>query len=159
MRAQVGEPTVVRLRAGQSQYRIHVARQSEASTERHAGAALDGIGVGEHHFTSNAIAVEFEVATVGIPTTAQGFFVLFEPLLGVVLVAYTKARAGLEYGGALAEELVELRMHLLREIGAVVLGGQASVAVGRDDDVGAIGVSCHEYIPSGERGQPGTARR
>ncbi|MGC4066827.1 MAG: hypothetical protein QM784_19760 [Polyangiaceae bacterium] len=60
---------------------------------------------------------------------------LLEPVLGELVVAHAEVRRGLDRRRPLAEELVELRVVLLLEVLAVVLGRQAGVAVRRDDQV------------------------
>ncbi|CAB4559028.1 unannotated protein [freshwater metagenome] len=89
-RAQVGKPTIVRLRSGEAELWIQVARKAKSGAERDRSAAFDCVGVGIDNFTSDTIAVEGLITLDGVPATSKFLVVFFEPLLGVLVVTNSK---------------------------------------------------------------------
>ena len=120
---ELREPTIVRLRACQTERGIEVARQPEARAERYAGAALDGIRVGIDDLGRDTIRVQRLVALDRIPATGELIVVFVEPVLRELRIAHAHLGDLFEHRGAPGEEVLERRMELLFEVGAVLLGG------------------------------------
>jgi hypothetical protein len=133
---EVGQPAVVRLRARHAQLRVLVAGEAEAHTEWRGRLAVDRVGVGEDDLGRHSVAVQFLEPLRGVPTAAQAFLVVLEPLARERLVADTEPRHLLAAAVAAREELVEVPVETGVQIGPVLLGGQPGVAVGGDDQIG-----------------------
>ena len=135
-RAELGQPTVVRTRAGEHQLGLHVGRHRQPGAERRRGRARDRVGHREEDLAGDAVGVELLVAVRGVPAAAQPFLVLLFPLareLGIHdphPVTHRRA-SGLRTAHRLVERVAVLRV----EIVAVLDGREARVAVRRDDQV------------------------
>ena len=131
--AKLCQPAVVGFCSGESQVAFEFPGGPDACPERRAGRARDGVGVGEHDFSHDAVVVQLFVAGGCVP--AAGVALLGSPLFLVLLVAHPGFGSGCQRGFALGEEVVQSCVVFGVQIGPILLGRKPSVAVGRDDGV------------------------
>ena len=152
LRAEVGEPPVVRLRARERELGRVAGTAGEAGPERGCGDAAgpEHVGVGEEHFRGHAFDVQDLVAVVGLVgggETSVATGLLFPLPLEVGVVARA-ARLG--HGVAHADEgclvLVERGAVLGVEVLPVVLRRGSGVPVRRDHEV--VGAHQRPFPPS-----------
>jgi len=145
--AQLGQPAVVGRGPGQQQIGRGVGVGAQPRPEGCRGAGGDRVGVGEDHLAHHPVVGQLGVAPLGVPAAPQPLGVLGVPLLGELGVE--KALGGhLLLPGPGEDRLVEGLPKLRVEPLAILLVGQAGVAVGRDDQIRVGGQGCsHVSFP------------
>jgi hypothetical protein len=131
-RAEFDEELVVRACPGKREVGIFDRARRQARAERRRFHTRDRVAVGENDFCGHAVGVELFVAMLRVVGAFETLFVLRLPVHDVVVVEPQLLGAPRL---ALGQKLVELRVVLGLEVGAIVLALQAGVPVGRHDDV------------------------